>query len=126
MTVRTQRFIATLTHPPESEQADLGRLVMWAGLLASMLPGGLLLFIALVSGEFIPNPALYITLVACYVGLLLLIDIQSRTSAWLWQRLWAYLLVLSLVCLALQAQVAESFLQPIIFLIPLIYAAFAY
>ena len=126
MTTRAQQLIAAITHPPEIERADLGRLVMWAGLLASALPCGLLLMIALWSGEFIPNPGVYGALVALYIALLLLIDLQSRATAWFWRHLWAFLLVLSLVCLAIQAQTAESFLQPIIFLIPLIYAAFAY
>lgn len=126
MTPRARKLISALTPPPQLEQADLGRLVMWAGLLASALPCALLLSVALLSGLLIHNPALYAAIVVFYVVLLLLLDIRSRTAAWLWRYLWGYLLALSLVCLAIQAQADESFLQPIVFLIPLIYAAFAY
>jgi signal transduction histidine kinase len=126
MTSRRQQLIAAFTQPPALERAELGRMVMWAGLLASALPCGLLLLIALWSGEFIKNVGTYAALVALYITLLLLINVQSRGATWIWRHLWVFLLVMSFVCLAIQAQVAESFLQPIIFLIPPIYAAFVY
>jgi signal transduction histidine kinase len=126
MTTRTQQLIAAFTQPPVLERAEMGRMVMWAGLLASGLPCGLLLLIALWSGEFIKNVSTYAALVALYITLLLLINVQSRSAIWIWRHLWVFLLAVSLVCLAIQAQVSEAFLQPIIFLIPPIYAAFVY
>src|SRR5215211_5248479 len=118
MTTRTQQLIAAFAQPPAIERAELGRMVMWAGLLASALPCGLLLLIALQSGEFIENTGAYAALVALYLTLLILINIQSPGAAWIWRHLWLFLVLMSFVCLAIQAQVDESFLQPIIFLIP--------
>jgi hypothetical protein len=45
---------------------------------------------------------------------------------WMWRHLWAFLLAIGLVCLGIQSLVGESFLQPVVFLVPLIYAALAY
>jgi len=126
MTDRRQQLIAAFTQPPALERAEVGRMVMWAGLLASALPCGLLLLIALWSGEFIKNTGAYAALVALYIVLLLLINIRSPSAIWIWRHLWLFLLLMSFVCLAIQVQVTESFLQPIIFLIPPIYAAFVY
>jgi hypothetical protein len=123
---RIQQLTAAFSQPAAMERADLGRMVMWAGLLASALPCSLLLLIALWSGEFIKNTGTYAALVALYIVLLLSINIQSPGAIWIWRHLWLFLLLMSFVCLAIQAQVAESFLQPIIFLIPPIYAAFVY
>ncbi|MFN8505567.1 GAF domain-containing sensor histidine kinase [Kouleothrix sp.] len=122
----TRRLAEAFTRPPNLEDIDVGRLVMWAGFLSSALPSALLLTLSLLSGRLALRPALYTLLVLAYLALLLLIDIRSALSLWIWRRLWAFLLLLSLVCLAIQSQMRESFLQPLIFILPLIYAALAY
>jgi signal transduction histidine kinase len=126
MSTQPQPISAAIAQPPVPERAALARPVMLAALLACVLPCGLILTLALISGLLIENPSTYAALVGLYIGLLLLIDIPSRVSDWLWRHLWVFLLALSLVGLAVQAQVLESFLQPIIFLVPLIYAAVVY
>ena len=126
MTALPQQPAPAVRRPPALEPIELGRTVMWAGLLASALPCGLLLVLALISGQLISNTPVYTALVVMYLALLLAIDLPSQLAQWLWRHLWAYLVAISLVCLAIQAQVSESFLQPIIFLIPIIYAAFIY
>jgi signal transduction histidine kinase len=127
MTTRAQKLIAAFTRPPDLENVGVDRLVMWAGLLASGLPCALLLVIAIARGSpTMSDRAVYAALVLSYLGLLLLIDVPSRISRWLWRRLWAFLLAIGLVCMTIQSLVDESFLQPIIFLVPLIYAALIY
>jgi signal transduction histidine kinase len=126
MTTRTQQLLTALTRQPDIEHAEVGRLVMWAGLLASALPCALLLMVALSHGLPLTDAAIYTTTVLVYLALLLLIDIPSRVARWLWRHLWLYLLVLGGVALAIQSMVNESFLQPIIFLVPMVYAALAY
>lgn len=123
---RSAQLRNSFWHPPDLEQVGVGQPVIWAGLLATVLPCGLLLLIAVGAGELIARPGRYALTLALYLALVLAIDIRSRLSAWLWRRLWAFLLALSLVCFVLQAQAAESFLQPIVFINPLIYAALAY
>jgi len=127
MTTRAQKLIAAFTRPPDLENVGVDRLVMWAGLLASGLPCALLLVIAIARGSpTMSDRTVYAALVLSYLGLLLLIDVPSRISRWLWRRLWAFLLAIGLVCMTIQSLVDESFLQPIIFLVPLIYAALIY
>src|SRR5262245_39792160 len=126
MTTGARKFVAALARPPDVEDVEVGRPIMWAGLLMSGLPCALLLTIGIISGELIEGIAPYSALILLYLGLLLLIDIPSRVSRWLWRRLWGYLLVAGLVCLAIQSQIHESFLQPIVFFVPLAYAALAY
>jgi signal transduction histidine kinase len=126
MTTGARKFIAALAKPPDVEDIEVGRPIIWAGLLMSGLPCALLLTVAITSGELIEWTVPYGALALLYLGLLLLIDIPSRASRWLWRRLWAYLLVVGLVCLAIQSLIRESFLQPIVFFVPLVYAALAY
>src|SRR5262249_8871316 len=103
MTTRAHKLLAAFTRPPDVTNVEVGRLVMWAGLLASGLPCGLLLVIGITRGLLLAYAALYGALVALYLGLLLLIDIPSAISRWIWRHLWAFLLVLGLVCLAVQS-----------------------
>jgi signal transduction histidine kinase len=124
--MRWQQLIAALRRRPDIENAEVGRLVMWAGLLASALPCALLLATALARGLSLAGALIYGATVALYLCLLLLIDVPSRVSHWLWRHLWLYLLALGLVSLAMQSMVNESFLQPIVFLVPMAYAALAY
>ena len=126
MTTGARKFVAAPARPPDVEDVEVGRPIMWAGLLTSGLPCAFLLVAATASGLLIERVAPYSALVLVYLGLLLLIDIPSRVSRWLWRRLWAYLLIVGLVCLAIQSLIRESFLQPIILLVPLVYAALAY
>jgi signal transduction histidine kinase len=126
MTTRAQQLVAALTRKPDIEHIEVGRMVMWAGLLTSALPCGLLLAIGLLGGLALGAPLVYAGAVLLYMGMLLLIDIPSRVSRWLWRRLWLFLLALGLVGLVIQSMINESFLQPIIFLVPMIYAALAY
>jgi signal transduction histidine kinase len=126
MMTGARKFVAALARPPDVEDIEVGRPIMWAGLLTSGLPCALLLIVGIISDELIAWLAPYSALILLYLGLLLLLDIPSRVSRWLWRRLWAYLLVIGLVCLAIQSLIRESFLQPIIFLVPLVYAALAY
>src|SRR5262245_22599244 len=116
MTIRAHKLLAALTRPPDVTNVEVGRLVMWAGLLASGLPCGLLLLVGIANGMPLATAALYSALVALYLALLLAIDVPSPISHWIWRHLWAFLLALGLVCLAIQSLVDESFLQPIIFL----------
>jgi signal transduction histidine kinase len=106
--------------------AEIGQPVMWTGLLASGLPSGLLLIVGLTKGIPLASIALYGAAVLLYLGLLLLIDIPSPIARWLWRHLWVFLLAIGLVALVIQAIAGEAFLQPIIFLVPLVYAALAY
>ena len=126
MTTGARKLAAALAKPPNVEDVEVGRPIMWAGLLTSGLPCALLLVLAIISGLLIEQVVAYAALVVLYLGLLLLIDIPSRISRWLWRWLWAYLLAVGLVCLAIQSLIRESFLQPIILLVPLVYAALAY
>ena len=92
---------------------------MWAGLLTGGLPCGLLFALGLAGAELISQLALYAVLVLLYLGLVLAICTPSPLSRWIWRHLWAFLLVIGLLCLGIQSLVAESFLQPIVFLVPL-------
>ncbi len=112
-----------LSRPPQLDDVDVSQSMLGAGLLAGLLPSLLLLATNSVA---IHNPALYVALLAIYVALLLSLILRTRIRMWLWQHLWAFLFVLSVVCCAIQAQMRESFLQPIIFIPPLVQAALAY
>ena len=125
-TTATHQWTALFTRPPDLANSNVGRLVMWAGLLAGGLPCALLFALGLAGAALVSQLALYAVLVLLYLGLLLAICIPSQVSRWIWQRLWAFLLAIALVCLGIQSLVEESFLQPIVFLVPLIYAALAY
>jgi signal transduction histidine kinase len=122
----SRQLVAAFMRPPNLEHVHISRHVMWAGLLSVGLPCTLLLIIGIISGRLVANPALYAALVVLYLGLLLLIYIPSQISRMIWQHLWAYLIVLGLICLGIQSLVEESFLQPIIFLVPPVFAALAY
>jgi signal transduction histidine kinase len=126
MNTRASKFIAAFTRPPDLENSNVGRMVMWSGLLAGGLPCGLLFGVALTNAAPASTLALYAALVALYLGLLLAICIPSALSRWIWRRLWLFLLAIGVVCLAIQALAGESFLQPIVFLVPIIYAALIY
>ncbi|HET9223570.1 MAG TPA: GAF domain-containing sensor histidine kinase [Roseiflexaceae bacterium] len=121
-----RKRIATPADLTAVENFEIAAPVMWAGLLTSGLPCAVLLAVGIIAGELIESVALYGLLVLVYIGLLLLLDIPSQVSRWIWPRLWLYLLVLGLVGLAIQSLIRESFLQPIVFLVPLVYAALAY
>ncbi len=54
--------------------------MIWAGLLVTVLPCGLLL-IGVGAGELIASPGRYALTLALYLALLLLIDIRSKLSA---------------------------------------------
>jgi signal transduction histidine kinase len=99
---------------------------MWAGLLSGGLPCGLLFALGLIGAQLISNLAAYAVLVVLYLGLVLAICLPSPLSRWIWRHLWAFLLTIGLVCLGIQSLISESFLQPIVFLVPLIYAALVY
>lgn len=116
-------LLTPFTRPPELGYVDFGQSMLGAGLVAGLLPSLLLLA---TNGGAIHDPALYVVLLAIYVALLLILVLHSSIRIWLWQHLWAYLLVLSVVCCAIQAQMAESFLQPIIFVPLLVQAALVY
>jgi hypothetical protein len=126
MTSRRQQLIAAFTRSPDDADIEIGQSVMWTGLLASGLTSGLLLIVALAKGVPLASIALYAAAVLLYLGLLVLIDIPSPIARWLWRHMWVFLLAIGLVALAIQAMAGEAFLQPIIFLVPLIYAALAY
>ncbi|HEU5098079.1 MAG TPA: histidine kinase, partial [Roseiflexaceae bacterium] len=82
--------------------------------------------VALGNAAPISQLGLYAGLVVVYLGLLLALCIPSALSRWIWRRLWVFLLAIGLICLAIQAVAGESFLQPIVFLVPMIYAALIY
>jgi signal transduction histidine kinase len=126
MTTSTDRIIASFTRPPNLEHTEVGRLVMWAGLLTGGLPCGLLFAVGLSNGASVFQLALYAALVLLYLAMVLAICVPSRLSRWIWRHLWAFLLAIGLVALAIQSLVDDSFLQPIVFLVPLIYAALVY
>src|SRR5215470_11950337 len=126
MSTVTHRLIAAFTRPPDLENINVGGLVMWAGLAAAGLPCALLLSFGIVYHVLIANVAVYAALVLLYLALLLLIAVPSRASHWLWRHIWAFLLLIGLLCLAIQSLIVESFLQPIIFLVPFIYVALVY
>lgn len=126
MQARAQQFITAFTRPPDLENSNVGRMVMWSGLLAGGLPCGLLFAIGAIRGAPASTLALYAGLVVLYLGMLLAICIQSRLSVWIWRHLWLFLLVIGLLCVAIQSLIDDSFLQPIIVLVPLIYAALIY
>jgi signal transduction histidine kinase len=126
MPIDTHQLIEAFTRPPDLENSNVGRVVMWAGLLAGGLPCGLLFTLGITRAVPISRLALYAALVLLYLALLLAICIPSRLSHWIWRRLWAFLLTIGLVCLGIQSLIGESFLQPIVFLVPLIYAALVY
>src|SRR5689334_12454570 len=115
------RMISAFTRPPNLEHAEVGRLVMWSGLLSSGMPCGLWFALGLAGVGLISHLALYAALVLLYLGLVLAICIPSPVSRWIWRHLWAFLLTLGLICVGIQSMVHESFLQPIVFLVPLIY-----
>ena len=125
-TTATHQWTRLFTRPPNLEHTEVGRLVMWAGLLTGGLPCGLLFALSLAGDALASQLAVYAALVALYLGLVLAICTSSPLSRWIWRHLWAFLLLIGLVCLGIQSLVAESFLQPIVFLVPLIYAALAY
>jgi signal transduction histidine kinase len=99
---------------------------MWAGLLTGGLPCGLLFLVGLSNGASSLQLALYAGSVLLYLAMVLAICTPSRLSRWIWRHLWAFLLAIGLVALAIQSQVDDAFLQPIVFLVPLIYAALVY
>src|SRR2546425_13016945 len=119
-TTGTHRLIAAFTRPPDLENSNVGRLVMWAGLLTGGLPCGLLFAFGIAGARPVSQLAPYGALVLLYLGLLLAICIPSQLSRWIWRHLWAFLLAIGLVCLSIQSLVGESFLQPVVVLVPLI------
>jgi signal transduction histidine kinase len=126
MTISASKFIAAFTRPPDLENSNVGRMVMWSGLLAGGLPCGLLFAVALANAAPVSQLGPYAALVVVYLGLLLALCVPSALSRWIWRRLWLFLLAIGLICLAIQALAGESFLQPIVFLVPMIYAALVY
>lgn len=116
-------LLRSFTRPPDLEDIPVGQMVLGSGLVAGVLPSTLLMTIG---AHAIRNPALYAALLLLYVALLLSIIVRTRLTPWLWRHLWVFLLIISLVCCALQSQISESFLQPIIFLPPLVHAALIY
>jgi signal transduction histidine kinase len=116
-------MLESFTRPPDLDNVEVGQTVLGAGLVAGTLPSLLLMTLDI---DIIHNRPVYATLLAIYITLLLSLIVRTRITLWLWRHLWAYLLVLSLVCLAIQSQIAESFLQPIIFIPLLVQAALIY
>ncbi|KPV50034.1 hypothetical protein SE17_29280, partial [Kouleothrix aurantiaca] len=116
-------MLESFTRPPDLDNVEVGQTVLGAGLVAGTLPSLLLMTLDI---DIIHNRPVYATLLAIYITLLLSLIVRTRITLWLWRHLWAYLLVLSLVCLAVQSQIAESFLQPFIFIPLLVQAALIY
>jgi signal transduction histidine kinase len=126
MTRHAQKLLAAYAEPPNIANVDVGQPVMWTGLLASGLPCALLLIVGIIEGRTLLATVAYAALLLLYLALQLLLAMPSRFAPRIWRHVWAYLLVVGLVCLALQAQTKESFLQPIVFLVPMIYASLVY
>jgi signal transduction histidine kinase len=111
--------------PPETE-VDLGRGIVLVGLMAGGVACGAILLMGISQGVTTGQAIIYSLAALLYLGLVLAPAVSWPGARWIRRHLWAYLLLIGAVCVALQALSGEDFLQPIIFTIPLVQAALAY
>jgi signal transduction histidine kinase len=111
---------------PEAEVVDLGRGIVLIGLMAGGVACGAILFTGITQGITTREATIYGALALLYLALVLAPAVPWSGARWIRRYLWAYLLLLGMVCLALQALSGENFLQPLVFTIPLVQAALAY
>lgn len=117
------------------EQAE-HRSLLWAALLAGLIGCAVPLGLGLVAGwkpmhglatNWTPARALsYVALALLFIVLTQLPRLTLPGFQWLCRRTWAYLLLMGLICLLLQTLSGDPFIQPIIFTVPVVYAALEY
>lgn len=102
------------------------RSLLWAGLLAGLTGCVVPLVRGLATG-WTPTLALgYGVLALSFIVLTQLPRLTLPGIQWLCQRTWAYLLLMGVICLLLQALSGDPFIQPIIFTVPIVFAALEY
>lgn len=112
------------------------RSLLWAGLLAGLIGCAVPLALGLTVGwtpihglatDWAPARALsYAALALIFMVLTQLPRLTLPGIQWLCRRTWAYLLLMGLICLLLQTLSGDPFIQPIIFTVPVVYAALEY
>jgi signal transduction histidine kinase len=100
--------------------------LLWAGLVAGLVGCGLPLARGLATG-WTPLFALgYGLLALIFLVLTQLPKLRLPGIRWLCERTWAFLLLMGMLCLVLQALSGDPFIQPIVFTIPIVFAALEY
>lgn len=102
------------------------RSLLWAGLMAGLVGCGLPLAQGLATDWSVARVAAYTALALIFLMLTQLPRLTLPGIQWLCQRTWAYLLVMGLLCVVLQALSGDPFIQPIIFTVPIVFAALEY
>lgn len=118
--------LAHLLAPRRNDQLQFTWLVDGSGLLAALLACSLPLIMGIAAGWTLPRVAAYSGLALLY---LLLIHAQSRRLSflrWLCDRMGLYLACIGLICLGLISLSGDSFVQPVIFTVPFVFAAIHY
>jgi signal transduction histidine kinase len=87
---------------------------------------GSILVIGIVNGVSPERAITYGVVALLYLALTLIPNVSWLGALWVWRHLWAYLLIVGLVSTALHALSGESFLQPLVFTLPIVYAALIY
>lgn len=107
------------------ERAE-NRSLLWAGLLAG-LTGCVVPLARGLATDWTPTLALgYAVLALSFIVLTQLPRLTLPGIQWLCQRTWAYLLLMGVICLLLQTLSGDPFIQPIIFTVPVVFAALEY
>src|SRR6185369_9087044 len=109
---------AELAKPPHIDGLDVGRGMLWLGLMAGGVACGSILVTGIVEGIAPERAITYGVVALLYLVLTLIPNVSWLGMRWVWSHLWAYLLIVGLVSTALHALSGESFLQPLVFTLP--------
>ncbi len=112
--------------PPHIDGLDVGRGMLWVGLMAGGVACGSILVIGIANGISPARAITYGVVALLYLVLTLIPNISWLRMRWVWRHLWVYLLIVGLVSTALLALSGETFLQPLVFTLPIVYAALIY
>src|SRR5690242_4927514 len=112
--------------PAAADDIEIGPGLFWLGLLAGGVACGVVLAAGIGKGVPAADALAYGGLALLYLALTLSVGVSASWRRWVWRRLWAYLLIMGGISLALQALSGEAFLQPIVFTIPIVHAALVY
>jgi signal transduction histidine kinase len=126
MIVEKQQHSPELAALPDIDAREVGQGLLWVGLMAGGVACGAILVHGVLDGVPLEAALTYAGLALVYLVLTLIPHLRWRGTRWLWQHLGVYLLITGLVCMALQALSGETFLQPLIFTVPIVDAALVY
>jgi signal transduction histidine kinase len=102
------------------------RSLLWSGLLAGLVACGVPLIGGLAAGWSEVDALGYGALALLYLTLTQLPRLPFALTRWLCRRVAAYLLLMGLLSLGLQIISGDPFIQPIVFTVPLVFAALEY